>query len=232
MVPPDDLLRLFVDTLLRHPPPDATEGSTSRFLQLFRFTQDREPTRIYPPNVLKDVQIAIEGLAYIYTLPNESAHPYAKIHRTRYTPWSAPPYRKAFPSAPIPPKIEDEKPSLEYSITTPYSVRGLDDRIVETEARHLLRDVNLLAEQRAFTTSYTSTAKTIAEKQNSASVSGPWNKISAAKDIDSDKSLWTAARLPKQTLSIFVAPPWRHLKVSLSSNYLWSSICKLHFGII
>lgn len=132
IVPVDAWLRLFVDTLKKHPLPshqiikhadpassDLLEGSAaspeqiedpeahlSQAVQSLSITStscvEAQPTAVmqlsYPPHIVKNIETAIAGMAYVYTLPDKSTGWHPKVLRTKYTPWSADPFRKPFPT--------------------------------------------------------------------------------------------------------------------------------------
>lgn len=78
IIPFDASLRLFIQTIHEHPPP-----------------QNLQTNSIYPPNMFKDISTAIAGIPNIYTLPlPSSTKPPEQIPRTRYTPWSTYPYHR------------------------------------------------------------------------------------------------------------------------------------------
>ena len=52
---------------------------------------------LYPPNMLKDIKIAVEGIAFVHTLPDGDTGIKPTILRTRWTPWSAEPFRGQYP---------------------------------------------------------------------------------------------------------------------------------------
>ena len=132
VVPADAWLRLFVDTLRRHPIPsqqvikhadpassdfsqvmaespensEDTESHLSQAVQSLSITStscveeqttaDRQLS--YPPHIIENIETAITGMAYVYTLrdPAKSKAWYPKVLRTKYTPWSADPFRKPY----------------------------------------------------------------------------------------------------------------------------------------
>ena len=132
IVPVDAWLRLFVDTLKRHPLPshqiikhaypassefsevsaeypeqnENPEAYLSQAVQSLSITStsciEVQPTAVkklnYPPHIIENIEIAIAGMAYVYTLPDKSTGWHPKVLRTKYTPWSADPFRKPFPT--------------------------------------------------------------------------------------------------------------------------------------
>ena len=133
IVPIDAWLRLFVDTLNKHPLPSnhstehADPASSNTFESLADLPVEKEDTEAqlmralkplsitstscaeaqllaleqpaYPPYIMKCIKTAIAGMAYVYTLPAKSTKRYPKVLRTKYTPWSADPFRKPFDAA-------------------------------------------------------------------------------------------------------------------------------------
>ena len=130
IVPVDAWLRLFVDTLKRHPIPshqiikhanpaisnlfevlaespernEDPEAHLSQAMQSLSITStscvEAQPTAVreldYPPRIIRNIETAIAGMAYVYTLPDKSTGWHPKVLRTKYTPWSADPFRKPF----------------------------------------------------------------------------------------------------------------------------------------
>lgn len=130
VVPIDAWLRLFVDTLEKHPLPshqiiehaypvtshcfevlaESPEQNEDTEAHLFQAVQslsitdtscvEAQPTAVrqlsYPPDIIENIETAIAGMAYVYTLPDKSRGWYPKVLRTKYTPWSADPFRKPF----------------------------------------------------------------------------------------------------------------------------------------
>lgn len=56
---------------------------------------------LYPYSVLKDIETAVVGMALVHTLPDTSTGSLPVVLRTKWTPWSAEPYRTSLKASPL-----------------------------------------------------------------------------------------------------------------------------------
>ncbi|MCJ1458695.1 hypothetical protein MMC28_009069 [Mycoblastus sanguinarius] len=106
LVPFDIKLQLFVKTLQKHPLPTSTKSTPSNVRDSIRADGtniaeaiDRlslnDSTTPHSETIITDIEIALAGMAYVYTNRNkEVGYRTPKVLRTKFTPWSAAPFRK------------------------------------------------------------------------------------------------------------------------------------------
>ncbi len=110
LVPFDASLRLFIRTLWKYPFLNAhitgARGDNPLFDAFNLLDINSKDVEIddaaklytvYPPHIVKDIHTAIKGMAYVYTLPDVKTGHRATVLRTKYTPWSAEPFRMPEP---------------------------------------------------------------------------------------------------------------------------------------
>ncbi len=72
-----------------------TSSSVRLFATPFAKVCLRVDESLYPYNILKDIKTAVEGMALVHILPGEHIEYKPRVLRTRWTPWSADPYRQS-----------------------------------------------------------------------------------------------------------------------------------------
>ena len=80
---------------------DSTQNSSSVRLFATPFSKLclRVDEGVYPPNVLKDIRTAVNGMAFVHTKPDSDTGIKPRVLRTRWTPWSTEPCRGRYPTS-------------------------------------------------------------------------------------------------------------------------------------